>query len=479
MENPSEEVTRIWPELNATLEPRRGARDARLFQPGDLIDRRYRVRRGIGRGGMGSVVEVEDQVTGRALALKYCRLGGHWLRRFAREVRLMERVRHPHVVPVLDSNLESDHPYFVMPLAVGSLEDELERIVGDEDDALDVFRKVCLGVRAIHDRGIVHRDIKPANVLRLASGRVVVSDLGVAKLETRDSTVLTRTRAVVGTLGFLAPEQFLPAGSRRADARTDIYQLGKLLYRLLTGRSPALIEPDAVPKGLSHIIARATNVNPSDRYRDLDELLDALRYYTLARDPGRNAREALESLVLEAEALLKRREFRTGNIREILGLLVPDGRWEASAIIERFDRLPDGLLPVLAGEFPNEFLPVLRAYGEEVRSRVAGFPFRYADQLARRMRSVFQSTDRPTLKVEALQITLIAAVELNRFAAMHVFNRLLLAVRTLDVALPVAEMLRDHFAYYNEVADGAAPDRLHPAIRDVQRDLVSSSELRF
>ena len=98
-----------------------------------------------------------------------------------------------------------------------------------------LFRQVCLGVQAMHDSGIVHRDIKPANVLRFTGGRIAVSDLGAAKLEPRDTTVLTQTHVVVGTLAFLAPEQFLPGGSRRADFRTDIYQLGKVLYQLLTG----------------------------------------------------------------------------------------------------------------------------------------------------------------------------------------------------------------------------------------------------
>jgi hypothetical protein len=419
---------------------------------------------------------VEKLADGRHYALKRCRLAGPGLRRFAREVRLMERVRHPHVVPVLASDLRSSPPYFVMPLARGSLQDELPRLAGREDEALEIFRQVCLGVRAIHDSGIVHRDIKPANILRLPGGRIAVSDLGVAKLEARDTTALTQTRAVIGTLAFLAPEQFLPAGSRRADARTDIYQLGKLLYQLLTGRSPALIEPDALPKGLAHILLRATSVNPDDRYRDLGEFLDALRYYRLARDPKRNAREALESLVLQAETLLRRREFRSETVREILALLTPLDRLEPLAAIERFDRLPDGLLPVLAGEFAAEFLPVLRAYAGAVRARVSGFPFRYADQVARRMRLVFLTTRHAGVKALALQATLIAAVELNRFAAMHAFNRLLTGVQSVELALPVAEMLKAHASYYAEVADGAPGDRLHPALRNVQRNLLSTCE---
>ncbi len=446
---------------------------------GRLIGRKYRVRRVIGQGGMGSVLEVERRSDGRALALKFCRLGGPWSRRFAREVRLMARVEHPHVVPVLDADLSANPPYFVMPLARGSLEDELPRLSTCEAEALDAFRQACLGIEAIHGSGIVHRDIKPANLLRFAGGRVAVSDLGVAKLETRDTTVLTRTRTVVGTYGFLAPEQFLPAGSRRADVRTDVYQLGKVLYRLLTGESPALIEPAAVPKGLAHVLLRATSANPDDRYPDLGALLDALRYYELSKDPARNSREALENLVLEAESDLERGEYRVETVSAILALLNPLDRLDPSAAIERFDRLPDRLLPILAAEFPAEFTPVLRAFTDALRVRVGSFPFGYADGLARRMRRVFFEAERPVLKALALESLLIAAVALNRYAAMSAFNRLLMSVKTVEIALPVAEMLRDCSPYYTEVAQGAPPDRLHPAIRVVQQDLLSTAEAPF
>jgi len=470
-----DEVTREWVGGQAP----RVAGDWEGFEVGRVVGRKYRIGRVIGRGGMGSVLEVERLADGRALALKFCGLVGAWRKRFEREVRLMARVKHPHVVPVVDADLGASPPYFVMPLAVGSLEDELPRLVASEAEALAAFRQACLGVQAIHGSGIVHRDIKPANLLRFRNGRVAVSDLGVAKLDSPDATVLTRTRTVVGTYGFLAPEQFLPAGSRRADFRTDIYQLGKVLYRLLTGESPVLIEPASVPRGLAHVLARATSANPEDRYRDIGGLLDALRYYELSKDPARNSREALENLVLEAETLLNGREYRAENVREILALLDPLDRLDPGAAVERFDRLPEGLLPVMAAEFPAEFLPVLRAYSGALRGQVASFKFGYADGLARRMRRVFLAAAHPGLKALALETTLVAAVALNRFAAMSAFNRLLMSVTTVEIALPVAEMLRSRVDYYSLVAHGAPPDRLHPAIRDVQRDLLSTAEASF
>ncbi len=199
-----------------------------LFEIGDTIDGRYLVRDQLGNGGMGAVLRVEDQVAHETLALKYCKPGQN-RRRFAREVRLMERIQSPHVIPISGSNLDHEPPYFVMPLAERSLESDLPLLLGDEPTALEIFRQVCLGVQDLHGRGVFHRDLKPANVLRLADGRMVVCDLGLARSENRDTTVLTRSIGWIGTEAYLAPEQRQPGGSHNADARKDVYQLVKVL----------------------------------------------------------------------------------------------------------------------------------------------------------------------------------------------------------------------------------------------------------
>ncbi len=95
------------------------------------------------------------------------------------------------------------------------------------------------------------------------------------------------------------------------------------------------------------------------------------------------------------------------------------------------------------------------------------------------MRLVFTGTRHPEVKTVALQTTLIAAVELNRYAAMGIFNRLLMTIKTVELALPVAEMLRRDSEYYHEVAAGAPPARLHPAIREVQQELLTWSDVPF
>ena len=289
---------------------------------GTIVDAKYRVLGTIGKGGMGAVVRVEDIRIREVYALKYCSEDeSRLLKRFAREVRIMQVIQHPNVVPVLDANLDFRPPYFVMPLAEHSLEVEIDTLKGDEDEVLTAFEQVCLGVQAVHNSGCVHRDIKPLNALRFQDGTVAVSDLGLAKIDPRDTTTLTQTDVLVGTRAYCAPEQLMPGGSREADARTDVFQLGKTLYQLLTGEIPALMDLKRIPAGLAYIIRRATREDPADRYANLGELMDVLEYYRRSKDPMQNPREAFESLVEQAKALLAQDQYDLDNLRQMLTIL--------------------------------------------------------------------------------------------------------------------------------------------------------------
>ena len=242
---------------------------------GDIIDGKYTIVEAFEPGGMGLVFKVRS-TEGKVRALKVCReTEDDDVRRFKREVRIMKKIKHPNVITVVDDNLDHDPPYFVMCLARASLASESAEYVDDEQRVLDALEQICKGLQAIHNSDVVHRDIKPANALVLKDGTIVVADLGLSKLNDRDSTILTMSRAIVGTEAYLAPEQRMPKGSREADQRTDIYQVGKTLYELLTGRNPAFIDVSDVPPGLARIIKRSTREDPSERYQTVGELMDA------------------------------------------------------------------------------------------------------------------------------------------------------------------------------------------------------------
>jgi serine/threonine protein kinase len=257
------------------------------ISPGATVGGKYKVEAEIGRGGMGIVLRAKRLSDRWTVAVKVCTVRGRddLKKRLNRELRIMQRMEHPNVISVLDADLTHDPPYIVMPLAQGSLKGELATFTSDEEAALDAFKQVCIGVQAIHGEGVFHRDLKPANCLRMQDGRVVVSDMGLARMEVRDTTVLTATDENPGTRAFMAPEQFELGGTRDADARTDVYQLGKTLYNMLTGQLPLSMNLVLLPTGLRHIVTRATKDLPEDRYQTVTDLITAVDTFRRSQDP--------------------------------------------------------------------------------------------------------------------------------------------------------------------------------------------------
>ncbi len=195
------------------------------------LDVRYRLVEVLGSGAMGSVVLAEDRELGRQVAIKMVLdpRDASLAERLVREARILSRVRHPHVVQVLDSGTTGRGPYVVMERIEGR---SLERPVPGLDP-LAVMEQVGQGLGACHRAGVLHRDLKPSNVMVDREGRARLVDFGLAMSE--DLEPMTRTGAVVGTLGFLAPERI--AGSP-ASAESDWFAWGCSLYMLLEGRPP-------------------------------------------------------------------------------------------------------------------------------------------------------------------------------------------------------------------------------------------------
>jgi serine/threonine protein kinase len=444
-----------------------------LLNVGAVLDGKYEILRAIGQGGMGRVVEVLRIADRRHLALKYCAGGGLGRRRLVRESRILGSLRHPHLMPVLDAGLDHDPPYFVMPLAVETLDTERLGHAGEVRWALEVFRQVCLGVQALHQAGVVHRDLKPANVLRLAEGRHVVADLGTAKREPRDSTVLTRTCSVLGTLSYLAPEQLLPGGSRQADARTDIFQLGKLLYQLLSGCNPAVIDPDCLPPGLARIVRRATSLRPDDRYRDIDALLRAVEQS--AESSRINAQATREITVQSLLDDLARISVAVGrkdiDPDEVLDILTGLEYLRDDDVLDVFDRLPPPLLADLARRSAGRFQLRLRRYVACLERACGRRGFAYADLVAGRMRALIDACPLPEVVARAVEAALIVAVALNRYSAMSAVRQILYQTRGAEIALEIAEMLRERREYFQEIAPFLRLERLHPGLQCAVRDL--------
>jgi serine/threonine-protein kinase len=285
--------------------------DATLAGPvaGHMLDGRYRIESRIARGGMATVFLATDTRLDRTVAVKIMHRelahDADFVRRFIGEAKSVARLSHPNVVAVFDQGSDGDYLYLAMEYVPGGTLRELlsERGRLGPDEALDIMVPVLAGLGAAHQAGFVHRDVKPENVLLTADRRIKVVDFGLARAIAQARQ--TKSGMVIGTAAYLAPEQI---SSAAADARTDVYAAGIMLFELVTGRQPytgdtplavahrhveeTVPMPSAIVPGLppavDAVVALATSRNPDLRPGDAGELLRAV-FDARRRLPGGTA----------------------------------------------------------------------------------------------------------------------------------------------------------------------------------------------
>ena len=212
-----------------------------------LVGDRYRLGAPLGRGGMGEVYRAVDQVLDRQVAVKLMLPVRNTLaatERFQREARAAAALNDPHVVAAFDFGSHGDGFYLAMELVEGrTVSQELKRHGPlPADRAVGIIRQAAAGLAAAHRIGIVHRDIKPGNLLLADDGTVKVADFGIVRFLHDTTTTLTATGQIVGTSHYLSPERAL---GKPAEAPSDVYALGCVLYQLVTGHPPFLADEPA------------------------------------------------------------------------------------------------------------------------------------------------------------------------------------------------------------------------------------------
>lgn len=292
----------------------------------------YELLEELGRGGMGVVHKARDKKLDRIVALKTIIAGNFAsdedITRFRQEAQAAAKLDHPGIVEIYEvSDASSPHHFFSMKYVEGgSLADLSEAFLSDQKRAVELMIKIANAVHHAHQRGILHRDLKPANVLIDEKDQPRITDFGLAKHLNADSG-LTRTGMVMGTPGFMAPEQ--ATGKSDVTTSVDVYSLGAILYWLVTGQPPFLGETqldvimktineqpasvrsvrNAVDLGLDLICQKALNKLPDDRYVSAEALADDLRAW-LAGEPL----SVKPPTVLQLTSIWIRKNFRSLSI---------------------------------------------------------------------------------------------------------------------------------------------------------------------
>jgi eukaryotic-like serine/threonine-protein kinase len=268
-----------------------------------VLGERYQLIREVGRGGMATVYLAEDRKHGRQVAVKVLEpelsaaIGAD---RFAREIQMVARLQHPHILPLYDSGNEHGTLFFVMPYVEGeSLRDRLKRDGSlSLSETAGIIRQIGDALDYAHARGVVHRDIKPENIL-VSAGQSLLADFGVARAATKDGLgTLTVAGTTLGTPLYMSPEQ--ASGEPNVDGRSDLYSLGCVCYEMLSGVPPFWAE-SAVALISQHIAKTPARVT-SARENLADDVIDSVSRI-LSKDPSERPSTAGEfATVLEDAA---------------------------------------------------------------------------------------------------------------------------------------------------------------------------------
>ena len=276
---------------------------------GQIFDRRYRIVRIIGVGGMAVVFEAVDTVMKRTVAVKMLKeeIAGdaQAVKRFINESRAVSMLSHPNIVSIYDVSVRDDLKYIVMERVDGITLKNYMNSRGPlpPKEIMNYTAQILRALDHAHSKGIIHRDIKPQNIMLLKNGKIKVTDFGIAKLPNAET--VTMTDKAIGTVYYISPEQ---ASGKKIDPRSDIYSLGVVMYEMATGKLPfvadspvsvALMQVNnqprppreilpSVPPGVEAMILTAMEKDPDKRFQSASVMLHYV--LRLREDPGYNCK---------------------------------------------------------------------------------------------------------------------------------------------------------------------------------------------
>lgn len=358
---------------------------------------------------------------------------------------MLESLDHPNILPVVAKNLRGEPPWFVAPLAqrsLGEVGDVLGHIAPHGPDLAWVVRDACRGLAHAHENDVIHRDVKPSNILVFAGEGdpfACLSDFGCGRPARLDTSPLTRTGDFVGTWSYASPEQ--QRDTATVGKPSDVYSLGVVLYEVLSGKTacPAVtytgFDYAAVPSPFRHVIARACEPKPEDRYPSAVEMLADLEAAIREAEAGPPDDTVLHD---RAGVLLGTDELGADDAREAAHILL-DHLEDRTLMLGVLPHATGGALAALFGGFPGDMAVVFLAYDALVDGSL---PFEYYDVVANFYRRVYFATPEYELRLRILKRLAALGCALNRFYVGRVFAALVVDHADGSLHTPVAVFLK-------------------------------------
>jgi len=414
----------------------------------------------IGSGGFGVVIKCKRDPDGELFARKLLLLEDEGsIKRFQREVRILSKLAHPRIIRIEDTHVDAKPYWFVMPLYKNSLRDVMPSVVGDRKEIAAIFESVLEGMDYAHEQGVIHRDLKPENILHGDDGSIVVSDFGLGRALDAASSRATRSGDWVGTMGYMAPEQV--SNAAHADARSDIFSLGRILYELLTGESPLAIQDvTKLPVGLAQVVQRCTRTNPDERFQTVRDLRTSFVPVAISHAKP-SAAEALKQLVGQISAQQYTTEEQTANLAQ----LVAQCHDEPDVLHEVAVSLPERAFTTLERAYPEMAKVLATVFSQVAVSQ--SWPFDYTDRIGTACSRIYDATSDNEIKALMVVTALEVGTSHNRYYVMDVAAALISRAREEATALAIAHALEKRKGWPNVVRGRIEVKKLHPILKEL------------
>ena len=413
----------------------------------------------LGSGGFGEVWLCTRQEDGGIFARKKLLDGvdEDGISRFQREVRLLSRLDHPNIVKVIGFHLQTPPYWYVMPRYGHTLFREVPSLIGDTQRIIPIFSAVLSGMEYAHSEGVIHRDLKPENVLMNDDDDVVVTDFGLGRKLDSDSTRHTITGFGMGTFFYMAPEQMTNA--KNADARSDIYSLGRILLELFTGRlaSPAT-DTSSLDAGIAHVIEKCTKTDPNRRYEsvaDLKQEFFAVLGVTQEISPYEEITSLIGKLVSKTNPDRK--------IAERLLDLLGQNRSDTDMVHEVIMKVPEEVASLLLVIDKEQTRTLIDAFVSHCTSQSWGFS--YTDDIGTQCKRLYHALPDPQIRADLIHCVMDVGSGHNRWYVMEVFDELMAEKHEMAEHLAIAEMFGKCSTHLRKWARDRLTDaKLNPAV---------------
>lgn len=427
---------------------------------------RYERQSKIDSGGFGCVYKAKRLKDGEIIAFKVLENEGltkEDYRRFIREVRIQTQLDHPHIVPILGSDLAAKPPFFVMPLATGNLRSRIGR--GDVSDlnSTSIFMQLLDGMAYAHGNGVIHRDLKPENVLffdeDISGDELIrIADFGLGKRLDSESVVVTSSDVGMGTAAYMPPEQF--RDFKHADERADIFSLGKILYEMITSELPVHVDTrhSKLPRGFGYVIGRCLEYDPNRRYQSILELKKDVLELTTEQRKFEHPQREIETLIRDIED----RPEDADNMVKKLDRLFLDNSDDEAFYTRHFVALGVECIRVFLEYSEERFLARLETFDDFVSG---GLPWSFTDKVADFYRLVWSATDDERVHRIILHRLLDMGYWHNRWHVAGVFGEILASISQKEEGLMARDALLSNPAAAAWVKPYCAGGLL-PVVRD-------------